>query len=153
MLTLGSLVGRPVDARRLVAGVRSEVDRVERRLAGAAPVSVFIDTGLFITVPTRSLLGDLVHLAHGRSVAGPHPGGEPVRPRRIAELNPTVYLTTSDSGVTLRALRRDRAARSIPAVRAGRFAVVPSELVSRAGPRIGAGFAAVAEALHPDAFR
>jgi iron complex transport system substrate-binding protein len=152
-LDLGFLVGRPVDARRLVARIRADVDRVEARLAGAAPVTVFIDTGLFITAATRSLLGDLVHLAHGRSVAGPHPGDDPVSPRRIAELDPDIYLATSDSGVTLRGLRRDRAARKIPAVRAGHFAVVASELVNEPGPRVGEGLASVAKALHPDAFR
>ena len=152
-IDLGFLAGRPVDARRLVAQMRSQVDAVERKLSGAASVSVFIDTGLFITVSTRSLLGDLVHLAHGRSVAGAHPGGDPVPPRRIARLNPDVYLTTSDSGVTLRALRRDPGARKIRAVRAGHFAVVPSDLVGEPGPRVGHGLAIVARALHPDAFR
>jgi hypothetical protein len=38
-------------------------------------------------------------------------------------------------------------------MREKRFAVLPSDLVLRPGPRLGQALARVARALHPDAFR
>ena len=64
-----------------------------------------------------------------------------------------MYLATSDSRVTLADLRRNPQTARLTAVREGRFAVLSSDLVNRAGPRIGTALEQVAEALHPDAFR
>ena len=150
---LGFLVGDPVAARQLVGRIRSGIARVRARLENVPPVTVFVDTGFYSTVPARSLLGDLVQLARGDSVAGERPGSARFGPRRVARLDPDVYAATSDSGVTLASLRADPRARRIRAVRRGRFVVLPSSLVEVPGPRVAAGLAAVARALHPDAFR
>jgi iron complex transport system substrate-binding protein len=151
-LELGFLVGEPVRARQLASRIRSEVAAVEDRVAGAPSKSAFIDTGFFITVPERSLLGDLVRRAHGESVAGQTPGLEPFPLRRLSRLNPDVYLATSDSRVALADLRKNPRTAALRAVKRGRFAVVPSRLVHRAGPRVGLALEHVARALHPDVF-
>ena len=39
-------------------------------------VSAFVDTGFFISIPDRSLLGDLIRRAQGESVAGATDGGD-----------------------------------------------------------------------------
>lgn len=152
-IDLGFLVGDAAQARQLVGRIERGVAAVEERLGSAAPVSVFVDTGFFITVPERSLLGDLVSKAKGESVAGASPGPGPFPLADLARLNPRVYLATSDSGVTLAALRRNPAIRSVKAVKSGRLEIVPAALVTRAGPRVAEGLEAVARALHPDAFR
>ena len=114
-IDLGFLVGEAPRARRLVGRIEQKVEDIQRRLATVAPVKVFIDTGFFITVPERSLLGDLVRKAKGESVAGPTPGPGPFPLADLARLNPAVYLATSDAGVTLAALRETRrSARSRP---------------------------------------
>ena len=152
-LEIGTLLGEPVEARRLAADIRARVAAVEERIAGEPAVTAFVDTGFFITVPRRSLLGDLLVRAGGESVAGPTPGPEPFPPARLRSLAPDVYLATSDSGVTLASLRSDPRVADLRAVRRERFAILPSALVNRAGPRIGQALERVAEALHPDAFR
>ena len=152
-LELGSLVGEPVAARRVATDIRSRVAAVEERVASEPVASAFLDTGFFISIPARSLLGDLIRRAQGESIAGATNGGGPFPLARLRELDPDVYLATSDSRVTLAALRRDPRTAQLTAVRGGRFAVLPSDLVSRAGPRIGAALEEVAAALHPDAFR
>jgi iron complex transport system substrate-binding protein len=152
-LELGFLVGAPVEARKLVGTIRRESAAVDERLASAAPVTVFIDTGFFITVPERSLLGELVRRAHGVNVAAENAGLGPFDVGELARLDPAVYLATSDSRTTLAKLRKNPATRDLAAVREGRFVLVDSDLVSRAGPRVAEAFAAVAAALHPDAFR
>jgi cobalamin transport system substrate-binding protein len=151
-IDLGFLVGEAAEARLLVGRIERKVADVERRLAGVEPVSVFVDTGFFITVPDRSLLGDLVDRGKGKSIAGPSPGPGPFSLADLSRLNPNVYLATSDSGVTLRLLRSNPATARLKAVRKKRLAIVPLALVMRPGPRVAEGLEAIARALHPDAF-
>ena len=152
-LELGFLVGEPVAARRVASGIRSRVAAVEERVASQPVASAFVDTGFFISIPGRSLLGDLLRRARGESVAGATDGGEPFALGRLRRLDPDVYLATSDSRVTLAALRQNAQTARLTAVREGRFAVLASDLVNRAGPRVGAALEQVARALHPAAFR
>jgi iron complex transport system substrate-binding protein len=147
---LGFLTDEPVAARRLVHRIETSRRLVDSRLAGTRDVSVFVDTGFFTTVSDQSLVGDLIREAHGRNVAGQESG--PVELRKLAELNPRVYLATSDSGTTLRDLRRNRLTRRLRAVRLGHFAVIDAALLEP-GPRVGDGLASIARALHPNAFR
>ena len=150
---LGFLVGEAARARRIVGQIERRVKAVEQRLADVKTVSVFVDTGFFITVPRRSLLGDLVAKAKGESVAGPSPGPGPFPLADLARLNPTVYLATSDSEVTLEQLKQNPETAKLKAVRKRRLEIVSVTLTTRAGPRIAQGLEAIARALHPDAFR
>lgn len=152
-IDLGFLTGEAAEARRLVGKIEVRVARVQDRMTEVAPVSVFVDTGFFITVSRRSLLGDLVRIAKGESIAGESPGQGPFPIKDIVKADPDVYLATSDAGVTLASLREQDGLRKINAVRKHRVDVVPAGLVTRPGARIGAGLMAVAKALHPDAFR
>jgi iron complex transport system substrate-binding protein len=149
---IGLLLGRPVEARRLVHRIGTERAEVERKLAGTKPVSVFVDTGFFSTFPEQSLVGDLIRQANGRNVAGANAQPAPFDLVQLAQLDPDVYLATSDSGTTLRDLRRDPRTKKLTAVRKGRFATVDDRLLEP-GPAVGQGLLAVAEALHPNAFR
>lgn len=151
-LELGFLVGEPPAARELVGSIRRAVAGVEERLAGVEPVTVFVDTGFFTTISSRSLLGDLVRRAGGESVAGETPPDEPFPIRRLVRLDPDVYLATSDSRVTLAELRKDPIASRLTAVEEGHFVVLPSELVLRPSARVGRALLRIARALHPDAF-
>jgi iron complex transport system substrate-binding protein len=150
--SLGLVADRPVAARRLVHKIEEKRAQVAAKLEHARPVSVFFDTGLFVTVSDQSLAGDLIRAAHGRNVAGASPGSEPFDLSQLVALNPRLYLTTSDSGTTLRDLRRNPETRKLTAVRKKRFAVVNAALLEP-GPRIGEGLIAIARLLHPDAFR
>jgi iron complex transport system substrate-binding protein len=153
IIDLGFLIGEAPAARQLVGRMSRKIAAVESRLAGEAPVSVFVDTGFFITVPERSLLGDLIRKARGQNIAGEAPGLGPFPLADLAAANPRVYMATSDSGVRLDELRANPALQDVRAVRSGALRVVPVNLVTRPGPRIGEALEAVAEALHPDAFR
>jgi iron complex transport system substrate-binding protein len=147
-IELGFLAGQAAAARTLAGSIREDVARVERRVAGMAAVPVFIDTGFLITVPERSLAGDLVRRARGQSVAGPNPGPEPFEACEVARLEPAVLLLVVESG---------RAAggpsfRDCPGEANIRVGRIPADLVLRPGPRLGEALEAVARALHPDAF-
>lgn len=147
---LGLLVGKPVDARRLTARIEAQRQAVAKDVAGTPLVTAFVDTGDFSTISSRSLLGNLIELAHGASVAGASPEQGPFPLGRLLRVDPDVYLATAGSGRTLRQLRRHATVRRLKAVRAGRFAVLPAD-ATVAGPGVGRALRQVARALHPDA--
>lgn len=149
---VGALLGRQLEARQLDQEIVAKIHLVQNRLAGTKKVSVFVDTGLFVSVPANSLVGNLVDGAGGRSIAGAEPGATPFDLGRLRQLNPDFYLATSDSGTTLRDLRKSAGTRSLTAVRKGRFGIVRAALLEP-GPRLGDGLVAIARLLHPGAFR
>jgi ABC-type Fe3+-hydroxamate transport system substrate-binding protein len=130
---LGLLTNRPLEARRLVARISQAERKVAAATEGRPVPSVFIDLGAFTTVGERSLIGELIRAAGGRSVVGPSTDPGPVPVDRLVELNPDIYLASSDAGTTLEGLRADPEARKLTAVRRGRFVLIPHELL-QAGP-------------------
>ena len=149
---LGLLTGRPVQARQAVARIQAGVKDVQQRLQGVRPVKVFVDTGFFNTVGDNSLLGDLVHTAGGSNVAGANPESAPFDLTALARLAPDAYLATSDSGTTLKRLRRDPKAKRLPAVRSGRVYVI-DERLGQPSLELTQGLTTIAKLLHPNAFR
>lgn len=148
-LELGFLLDRAPEARRLVAGIRRGVAEIEARIADQRTVPVFVDTGFLITVSDRSLPGDLVRRARGRSVAGPNPGPEPFEPCNVVRLEARIVLAVSNRNERtpqeeFTACQGGRRVRSKP---------LAPDLVLRAGPRVAEALEAVAKALHPNAFR
>jgi ABC-type Fe3+-hydroxamate transport system substrate-binding protein len=150
---LGFLVGAAPEARQLVGRIQQDVATIQQKLADVPPVPVFVDTGFFITVSDRSLLGDLVKRAKGTSVAGPSPGPGPYPLADLRDANPQFFLATSDSDTTLESLRANPVTADLAAVRKKRVVIVPADLVTRAGPRVAQGLEAIARTLHPDAFQ
>jgi len=149
---LGLLLDRPVKARVLVHRIEEARATVRLKLAESPTVSVFLDTGFFITVPDGSLAGDLIREAKGRNVAGAAASGEPFDLGRLLDVNPDVYLATSDSNTTLDSLRKNPQTRKLKAVKSGRFHVIDIALLDP-GPQVGEGLLELAKLLHPNAFR
>ncbi len=151
IVQLGFLGGHPVEARLLVARNAASIARVTRKVARTPVVRVFVDTGFFTTIGTRTVVGDAMRLARGRNVAGNAEPG-PFDQRKLARLDPQVYIATTNSGTTLRYLRRNKKTRGISAVRSGRFALVSPRLLQVDG-KLGNLLVTMARLLHPAAFR
>jgi ABC-type Fe3+-hydroxamate transport system substrate-binding protein len=149
---IGLLTGRPLQARKLTAAIERARRTVAAKVRTTSRVKVFVDTGDFATVSSRSLLGDLISKAHGTSIAGPSPEPGPFPLQRLLRLDPQAYLATSDSNTTLAGLRGDQLARRLRAVRAGRFGTVSATAIAP-GPGVGRALEEIARVLHPDAFR
>jgi ABC-type Fe3+-hydroxamate transport system substrate-binding protein len=145
---VGLLTGRPVEARRLTARIEAKRRTVAKAVAGSPLVTAFVDTGGFATISSRTLLGNLIELAHGRSVAGASPEQGPFPVKRLLQLDPDVYLATAGSRRTLAQLRARAGVRRLEAVRSGRFAVLPED-ATVAGPRVGEVLEQIAQILHP----
>ena len=150
-LEVGAIVGEPVVGRQLAGSIQRGAEEIDARIAAVSALTVFVDTGFFITVPNESLLGSLVNRSHGENVAAGEAATGPVSPATIAQLNPDVYLATS--GTSIKSLLSNPALRQTNAVVNGRVIALDTDLVTRAGPRVVEGFEAIAAALHPDAFR
>jgi len=147
---IGLLTGKPVDARRLTAQIEAQRQAVAKDVAGTPLITSFVDTGGFSTISSRSLLGNLIELSHGASVAGASPEQGPFPLSRLVQADPDVYLATAGSGRTLQQLRGHAALRKMKAVRTGRFTLLPAD-ASVAGPGVGRALQQVARILHPDA--
>jgi ABC-type Fe3+-hydroxamate transport system substrate-binding protein len=145
---IGLITGQPIEARHLTARIEAKRRAVAARLSGAKVVTVFVDDGDLSTISTRSLLGDLIREARGRSVAGASPEQGPFPVQRLRRLDPDIYLATASSGLTLKGLRARPETRSLRAVKSGRFAVLPGD-ATVAGPGAGAALAEIAQILHP----
>ncbi|MGB2875870.1 MAG: ABC transporter substrate-binding protein [Gaiellaceae bacterium] len=149
---IGLLTGQPVAARKVTASIEQARRRIASRLSGYPVVPAFVDLGSFNTVGSRSLLGDLVNDARGSDIAGASPEQGPFPLRRLLQLDPQAYITTSDSGTTLARLRAGRTTKRLRALHNGRFGTIPAGMVAP-GPEVGAALERVAKILHPDAFR
>lgn len=149
MLDLGLLTGTAVRARQLIG----EIERAKAKAApaeGAERPTVYVDVGFLTTAGANTLVGDLVRAAGATDVVGTAVDQGPVTAQRVAKLDPQIWLASSDAGETLAELRRHPVLRKVAAVRSGRFAVVPSELL-QPGPRIAEALAQIAAAIHAGA--
>jgi iron complex transport system substrate-binding protein len=147
---LGLIAAEPAAARALVRDIERRRAIVAARLRGRPRVSVFMDRGRLTTSSDQTLVGDLLREAGGRNVAPLATGSGPLDVKQLLELNPDVYIATTDSGVSLATLRNHRGMRKLGAVRRGRVVVVNSRLLEP-GPAIGIGLERLADALHPGA--
>src|SRR5512143_1613151 len=101
LLTMGELTGRGAAARELVAGLERRRAAVAARLAGLAPVSVFvaIDRVPLISAGAGTFVGEMLTLAGGRNIAGASPIKYPVfsLEQLLAE-DPAVIIDAADPG-------------------------------------------------------
>lgn len=152
MLTqLGLLTDHAVVARQLLRSNRQAVRQVEIAVEDEPVLRVFIDTGGFTTVSTRTLISDLIRIGRGRNIAGLHPEPGVFSLRKLARLDPQVYLT-SDRTLKLADLKKKPKTRNLSAVRNGRFNYIPARYLTPDGDLAKRLFA-IARLLHPDALR
>jgi iron complex transport system substrate-binding protein len=147
---LGLIVAEPSAARRRVRNIERQRQRLARQLRGTRLTTVFVDRGGFASASDSSLIGDLIREARGRNIARDLPDGLPLTVKQLRAADPDVYVSIAGVGATLAQLRKGPRTRKLKAVRTGRVVTIDERLLTP-GPAIGAGLAAIARALHPDA--
>lgn len=156
---VGSATHREAKARRIIAGLRERIARVEAAVHGRPRVPVFCMEWLDPPFCGGHWMPEIAGLAGGREVLG-RPGRPSVRVEwtEIARARPEVIVLTLcgfDVPRTLEEVSRIEQTpewRGLEAVRAGRvYATDAGSFFSRSGPRIVDGLEIVAAILHPDA--
>jgi iron complex transport system substrate-binding protein len=155
---LGALLGHDAEATRRAAALRATLDRLRREHAGVAPVAVFYQVWQqpLMTINGRQIVNDMLELCGGSNVfARLAPLVPIVSTEAVVGADPEAILTANEHGAAP-AWQRDPANPSFalwrrhPKMRAvahGRLYSLNGDFVSRQGPRVGEGAAAVCAVL------
>lgn len=148
---LGAVTGRAGAARRLVARMRAELDRVARiaRRALDRP-RVYAEAWPRPRISSPPWVAELVELAGGKMVV---PAGRRVTSAQVRRARPDVIvLAWAATGTRARrdSVLARSAWRSVPAVRTGRVFVVPDHLLNTPGPPLLRGLQSLFRLLHPE---
>jgi iron complex transport system substrate-binding protein len=157
LVTVGELTGRAAQARELAAALERRRDAVRARVAGLAPVSVFvaIDRSPLISAGDGTFVGEMLRVAGGRNIARDSPIKYPVFSiERLLAEDPEVILDAADPGPVSAAQLRERwqalpGATALRAYRTGRMVSVGQGSFFRPGPRIVDSLERLAAILHP----
>ena len=146
---LGALTHQEAAARKMIDTVEASLSRVRSATASLPHVKVFWpfwDSPL-LSVGRGSFVNELIDIAGGRNVFDDLAEPSPVVTfEELLKRDPDVVI----AGATSKA-RYSSAARwqSLRAVKEGHVLVVDSTIITGPSPRIGAGAASLAHALHP----
>lgn len=151
----GRVTGASERAEALASDLRVQAQEVADALEGRRAVPCFYETFYppLFTVGPGTFIFDLLERAGCDPVTA---GAEQQYPEwsieDLVRRSPHVYLVSSESGASPRAVARRAGFGAVRAVAAGRVVPVNADLVERPGPRVVQGLRLLAAALHPDAF-
>jgi iron complex transport system substrate-binding protein len=151
----GRIMGATGEAATLVADLQAQAAEVEEAVAGVEPVTCFYETFYppLFTVGPGTFIYDLLERAGCDPVTATSDQQYPEwSVESLVAESPEVYLVSSESGASPRAVARRPGFDAIDAVAQGRVIPIESDLAERPGPRIVQGLRIIAEALHPEAF-
>jgi len=153
--TVGLLTGTVDAAEAVVSRMRGEAADVEGRVVGDPAVTCFYEVYYppLTTVGPDTFIGDLLARAGCRSVSARARSDYPQwSVEDLVRQDPQVYLVSSESGASPRAVASRPGFDAVAAIAAGRVVPIDADLVSRPGPRVVGGLRLLARALHPEAF-
>ena len=152
--TIAAALGTPAAGERLVADVTTRLEEVHARVADLPPRRVLMIVGHspLVAVGRGTLQDELLEMAGGVNVASE--AGE-VWPTLTLE----VVVARAPEVIVDAAMGSDQAGRAlfaglttVPAVQRGRVVPLANDTLFRAGPRVSEAAAALARAIHPEAF-
>lgn len=148
---LGRLAGVPGAADAVASRLRQRERVVRQAVAGREARRVYVEIWgePLMTAGRDTFVSDLIARAGGVNIFADVRGWPQVSEEAVVRRDPEVIVVTYPQGV--RAVTRRRW--QVAAAREGRIGAVASSLVSRPGPRLVEGLAALARIVHPEAFR
>jgi iron complex transport system substrate-binding protein len=161
MTAIGDLAGTGAAARKAASDMLAVIDRVRAAVGSVSPEkrpTVFweIYDDPLMTCGASTFPHAIVEAAGGRDIFSDLPGAWPrVSAEEVIRRAPDYVMGADDHGDKLTAAQVQTRPgwAGVPAVRNGRIALFPADLVSRAGPRVADGVLAVAKVLYPALFR
>jgi iron complex transport system substrate-binding protein len=153
------LVGQAVDEQRaadqIATTIQGSIDEVTAAVANLPKPRTFYEIGndpeLYGPAPD-SFVADMVTLAGGDPITTTDPAVFAIPLERLVSLDPEVIvLGDAAYGVCPDQVATRAGWKSMTAVKNGDIRPVDDTIVTRPGPRLGDGLAALALAIHPDA--
>lgn len=149
--TVGKATGTSDEAAELVEDMKSDIAAISDAVSAEGPTEAFIEIAQdpLYTAGAGTLLDDLIKAAGGANIVT-EPGYVGYSLEQLVTDDPTVYLATLGSMSDPSDLAARAGYDKLSAVKTERVYVLEDNLVSRPGPRVVAGIAQIAKALHPD---
>jgi len=153
MELIGRAVGRGQQAASLVAGLRSAFARIQAATRDLPKPRVFYEldatNGYFGPAPDYFGV-EMIQLAGGNPLTSGTAGAFQISEERIVAFDPEVILLGDAAyGVTPAQVAARPAWAGLTAVRTGAIRPVDDVIITRPGPRLAEGLAALALAIHP----
>jgi iron complex transport system substrate-binding protein len=148
--TIGRMVGRGAEAKRLSERIARDVAVIENRLRAVDRVRVYYELdGNLYTVGPSSFIGAMIAKAGGDNIVPEGLGDFPrISPEAVIAGNPSVIFGASLEEVTTRPGWSKIAA--VQTARAYKLPKAESQVVLHPGPRIAKGLRVLARRLHPE---
>jgi iron complex transport system substrate-binding protein len=151
---LGTITGRPGDAKRLVTEMQAKAKEAAKRASGKRRVTVFVEISpspLYAAGP-GSFVDDLIQRAGGVNIVKGNNPFPVFSKEALLAANPEHYILAvggdmNTSPTTPAALPAALASR-LRAVKEGHLHRIPADLLFRATPRLADGLILLAKALH-----
>ncbi len=156
---LGDLFGREDQANKLVADLKSRVERIEKKIEpvgwneieGHQPIYVFVQVSKepLFTIGKDSFLTPLLEKADAESVTEDVPTAYPKLSKETASALTVQAIILSESEDNQ---EPNEAFKNSPAVKNSRVYKVNADILSRPGPRLVDALEQIAKLLHPEKF-
>ncbi len=151
---IGRAVGLPVAAAELTAGMRADIEAVERSVEGLEAPRVFYEldaTSAIYGPADDSFLEEMIVLAGGDPITTGSPTVFEIPIERLVDEDPEVILLGDAAyGVTADQVAARPGWDVMTAVKTGAVRPVDDVIVTRPGPRLTEGLRALALAIHPE---
>lgn len=154
MRSIAESLGLAAEGERLVSDVRRRLDDIHTRVAGLPLRRVLMVVGHdpLIAVGGGTLQDELVTLAGGTNIAADAGTVWPQITLELVVSRAPEVIVDSAMGTEAAGKALFAGLTTVPAVRAGRVVTLRGDTLLRAGPRVTEAAAALAAAIHPEAF-
>jgi iron complex transport system substrate-binding protein len=152
---VGLMTDKQQGAADVIDHMRQVKADIESKIANADKPSVFIEFSPGYTVGKGEFMDELVTLAGGTNIAQ-NSGWYEFDAEQIVKSNPQVIIYSSwfeEPNAILEGIKARPAWKVIDAVKNNRLVEVPSDPLSRVGPRLAEGLQSLAKAIHPELFQ
>lgn len=153
---IGSAAGATAAAETLVADIQKQVTAVKTQTAGLTQPSVvhIVWHDPIMVSAGQTFQDEMITTAGGTNAFANETGWATISLERFLTVNPDIILVSGNHGsenVSRDNIINDPRFSSVNAVKNGQVIVMDTDLLSRAGPRIGTAIEQIAAAIHPDA--
>jgi iron complex transport system substrate-binding protein len=152
--TVARLTGVPGRGTELTKAMAARAAEIQEAVSSEPRVQCFFEVYYppLTSVGPNTFIADLLNRAGCDSSSAQATSDYPEwSVDRLVQQSPQVYLVASESGSSPGAVAKRPGFKAIAAVADGRIFLIDSDLVSRPGPRVVEGLAALARVLHPEA--